>query len=1386
MKTRIVILLSLLLGVATRAENEIGFIEKFALAPDRATVLTQLIPGSEEYYFFHALHFQNTKENDKLKRTMEQWRARFPQSGQRLIIENREALLAYDADPKTTLQFLRTRLNLEFNHEQQVRDKKPDLPTALDQARISREAFQQEALRDSDDLGYFDDFTLESLVRGKAALTAPQQRALLQRLKRPDLPGLLDLIVADLKTKESKGFGEFDIHRALLPEQLDELATRLPALYDSQPFVFTRLRKVFPSADADAEFDPAEREAWLDRVWAYAKNLGPAFNTLKAHILYARLQHDRTRGIYDKARFIEYLKLPRRLDYMRMEYVDKPLLAAHPVDLNANLAEVLIGAAPIGNDEWLVRDYLLELLKNEVSWEPWATYLRESYVKALFAESKIVHGIDDPEKWAALLEPTAFQQLKERVDIDFSPANPQFNAPAAEVGLDLFVKNASKLIVKIYEINTLSFFLTQSRQLNTDINLDGLVANTEKTHDFSGEAGSANPFRRIARKFTFPELKDKRGAWVIEFIGGGKSSRALVRKGQWHVLQQTGPSGDVLTIVDEAHQPVEDAVVWLEGRKFTHSAAPGVSDPAKGAIIVPFTNQPGTKPIILADNAGQFATLTSFEHHSEHYTLDAQFHVEREQLLARREATLAVRAALLLGDAQVAPTLLQQPKLKITSTTLDGVSATREVTDVKLDVAKVFTHTFTVPDRLATLKVELTGKIDQLTAGGEKQDLSASRIWELNGIDTTEATMDGHFSQFENRIVFELLGKNGEPVPDQQIVFDFRHQGFGRPIQVLLRSDERGRVDLGALTGIESVHAKMPGERVADCHFGRGLTVPRAIHAKAGTLIRTPWLGTGAKLAPTDISLLEKRGESFTKDYFAAMTLNEGFIEIKGLPPGDYSLLVRGEERAQMEIRVTAGEAINNWLLGSSRFLEVRNPAPLHIQSVTASADSVVIQLRNANKFTRVHVAATRFLPQGNLFESLGRFARFDPGLANPPQRPNLFNAGRAIGDEFRYILERRYTKLFPGNMLKRPGLLLNPWEVRSTDLLAQTTAPGQTMARSAGDREKRVQEVAQAPSPAIPGEANVVKATGPNLDFLANAAPAIYNLVPDENGVVRIDRKLIGDRQHVQVYAEDLTSAVLHEAALAEVPTKFQDLRLARNLDPQKNFTERKQVTVLAAGQTLTLADILTSEFEMYDTLAKIHTLFTTLSAENHPSVDQLAAFAWVLQWPKLKDEEKRAKYSEFACHELNFFLSRKDPPFFQQVIEPYLRNKKDKTFMDDYLLGGNLARYLEPWTYARLNAAERALLAQRLPDEAAATARHLRELYDLLPPDPEREDFLFDSALRGQAMEGGGAFAGAVTAAATLAVPPRSSRGSPSECADTGDGRTNDHAGTRATRGR
>src|SRR5207253_5652947 len=135
-------------------------------------------------------------------------------------------------------------------------------------------------------------------------------------------------------------------------------------------------------------------------------------------------------------------------------------------------------------------------------------------------------------------------------------------------------------------------------------------------------------------------------------------------------------------------------------------------------------------------------------------------------------------------------------------------------------------------------------------------------------------------------------------------------------------------------------------------------------------------------------------------------------------------------------------------------------------------------------------------------------------------------------------------------------------------------------------------------------------------------------------------------------------------------------DLRLRAGLDPQGHFTQQKQVSLLTQGQPFTLADVAGSRFEAYDSLAKVYGLYATLAHD-----PKFAEFAFVLNWPKLKIEEKRARYSKYACHELNFFLASKDPAFFREAVKPYLANKKDKTFLDHWLLEDDLAGYLDPW---------------------------------------------------------------------------------------------------------
>ena len=62
---------------ALKGAGEIGFTEQFSLADDRSEPLKQLIPGTEDYYYYHCLHFQNTEQFDKVNELLTAWFNRF-------------------------------------------------------------------------------------------------------------------------------------------------------------------------------------------------------------------------------------------------------------------------------------------------------------------------------------------------------------------------------------------------------------------------------------------------------------------------------------------------------------------------------------------------------------------------------------------------------------------------------------------------------------------------------------------------------------------------------------------------------------------------------------------------------------------------------------------------------------------------------------------------------------------------------------------------------------------------------------------------------------------------------------------------------------------------------------------------------------------------------------------------------------------------------------------------------------------------------------------------------------------------------------------------------------------------------------------------------------
>jgi|SRR5947209_7348170 len=79
--------------------GEVGFVEDFALARDRSAALRQLIPGTEDYYFYRALHALQTEQYDQAVALTKPWLERFGQTPRLTEIQIRHTLLTYDRDP---------------------------------------------------------------------------------------------------------------------------------------------------------------------------------------------------------------------------------------------------------------------------------------------------------------------------------------------------------------------------------------------------------------------------------------------------------------------------------------------------------------------------------------------------------------------------------------------------------------------------------------------------------------------------------------------------------------------------------------------------------------------------------------------------------------------------------------------------------------------------------------------------------------------------------------------------------------------------------------------------------------------------------------------------------------------------------------------------------------------------------------------------------------------------------------------------------------------------------------------------------------------------------------------------------------------------------------
>lgn len=98
----------------------------------------------------------------------------------------------------------------------------------------------------------------------------------------------------------------------------------------------------------------------------------------------------------------------------------------------------------------------------------------------------------------------------------------------------------------MFEIDTETYYKKNLSEINDKLDLDGLIP--EKFFKISY---AQKKHHQHTEEFIFDDITAKKnGVFIVEFVGGGMSSRAVIKKGTLNLLTQPHFRGFKLYIID--------------------------------------------------------------------------------------------------------------------------------------------------------------------------------------------------------------------------------------------------------------------------------------------------------------------------------------------------------------------------------------------------------------------------------------------------------------------------------------------------------------------------------------------------------------------------------------------------------------------------------------------------------------------------------------------------------------------------------------------------------------------------------------------------------------------------------------------------------------------
>ena len=1281
--------------------SDLKFAEEYAFSTNREAVIAQLKQNTGPWYFYTLLNLQTSGRYDEARKFVKEAR-RDNETGTQQAwddLQVRQKFCDFDAAREKPRDGGRTPdefLVYDLTHPNLGNVTKPDYirevplkpntyPSALDQSKITFAQFFEGGIRQH---GLKENFAfLDSAPGIERKYERRAHDFNVNRSCPPGAPGFFDAVVAYLKVPTERFSASSPAFQCLTLAQLEKLQQTFAGdpkkdLGNDEGFVKLVIEKLDTLADEGGEQDGDAQRRKLERVLAFVRTLPSAQNARKTQTMR------------------ELLKL----------YADCGDYLAHR-DL---LDEFVAGVKDWRNDYdanlKLVCEYLAAFRRAGRDIGAYGEAVTSGRVRRITAETDLLEGREPAAADLKALRDEDYRELQNRVDLKWSKRNPKVFAADDDVSLEIDVKNVKKMRIAVYDLDPFEALVKLGGEVKGDLDLDGCVPNVERTVDYS----SFKSIRRHCERLAFPELKQP-GLYVVECSGEGKCSRAVVRKGRLHLVHRTDAGGFVFTALNDEGRVAKPSRLRIGSTTYQSDE--------RGEIAVPFAAKPELNQTVVV-GAGRLAARETFEHLDEKYDLTLNGLLPQEGVIAGSTAKLLLRPTLRVSGARAPLEILKDVMLTVTLTDADGIESVKTVEDFKVEDDAESVYAFTVPERLTQVDVRLTAEVRNVSQGKDEQIADSTRF-RYNTILRTARVEQAILRRGAEGYVLELRGRNGEPLGSRAVKLTLFHRCFvaGRADKSFtLQADEKGLVQLGPLADIERIALAEPFRRewrLLGTDWSEALPSEltafegEPVEIAARGILEGAWPFANDIRARLSLVSLTAMGKTVA-DCTSAVSVSNGVVRVAGLPAGDYRLDFVAEGRSVgLSVVRGAGKTVEGGMLvGQWRGVaDTGDPKTLRIDSVRVADGKLKVELANAADGARVHVLARRAVPDVT-DPSRMAFATLLGAIVDRPQVADLrwsdprakYISERDLGDKLRYILDRRNLPHRPGNLLERPSLLLNPWSEKETATQELTTRAGEDWA--AAEDASRTDESAEMKCTSGGygyGDASSRAMVLQNSDFLKHPCELWANLRPDAQGRVELMLPAGLEAQDITVIALDVRGADT-ATLLADKVARCakRDLRF-RNGDGRTRYAKT------------------------YGTVGELYRLMTALA----PNDQTLAEFAFVVRWPKLSDTEKRELYGKYASHELDLFLAFKDRAFFDAVVAPHLRNKRFKQFTDLWLLGEDVKAFAEPGRFQDLNALERCLLAERMPELAPVVARDFADFCAAHPVAPEIEDRLLATAL-------------------------------------------------------